>query len=121
MHTSKNVYSFELSHKEGHIIITAQQWPWSVLQVVPATPDTFDAVVAKCGECGFVAKHDTDRTFCIIHLCSGDQGGLYPEKHIEVYSQEDARKYLDSLKDCMAQAAVWYHANISKAQDDAFL
>ena len=81
MHTSKTVYSYEIEHQNGHTVITAQQWPWAVLQVVPTTSATFDAIVAQCKEReGFVATHGTDRTFCIIQLSSGDQGGKYPDR-----------------------------------------
>lgn len=113
MTTSKNVYSYEIEQREGHTLITAQQWPWAVLQVVPATPATFDAVVAQCEEReGFVATHGTDRTFCLVQISSGDQGGLYPDRHVDIFGQETARKYLDAVQDQMAQAAVWYYANI---------
>lgn len=116
MYTSKNVYSFELSREQGHTVLTAREYPWSVLQVVPATPDTFDEVLAKCqARGGNVAVHDTDRTFCVIHLCSGDQDGKYPDRHIEIDGRTSARRYLDALKDCMAQAAVWYHTNVAMA------
>ena len=119
MHTSGKIYSFVLSHESGHIALTAQEYPWSVLQVVPATPETFDAVYAKCkARGGYVAIHDTDRTFCIIHLCSGDQDGKYPDRHITVDGQDTARKYLDALKDCMAQAAVWYYTNVVRRCSD---
>lgn len=113
MHKSKTVYSFELSRQSGAILLTARQWPWPVLQVIPTTADDFEATLAKCkARGGNVATHDTEHTFCIIHLCSGDQGGRYPERHIMTDSQEAAERFLDALKDAMAQAAVWYHANV---------
>ena len=111
---SKTVYTFDLStDSRGHIALTSRLWPWCVLQVVPTTPATFDDVTAKLRAGGeLVAHHDTDRTFCIIHLCSGDQGGKYPNRHIEISDGPTARSFLDALKDCMAQAAVWYYTNI---------
>lgn len=112
MITSEHIFSFKMSECEGQILLTAQEWPWSVLQVVPATPENFDNVVAACEKRGFVAQHDTDRTFCIIHLCSGDQNGKYPERHISINSQTLAQKYIAALKDAMAQAAVWYYTNV---------
>lgn len=111
MRTSNKVRSFLLSEQGGYAILTAQEYPWSVLQVVPATPDNFDQVVAKLKERGFVAIHDTDRTFCIIHLASGDHDGKHPEKHIYL-NQNNYEEFLDELKDTMAQAAVWYKTNI---------
>ena len=111
METSNKVHSFLLSEQEGNILLTAKEYPWSVLQVVPATPDNFEQVVAKLKERGFVATHDTDRTFCIIHLCSGDHDGKHPEKHIYL-TQNNYEQFLEDLKDVMAQAAVWYKTNI---------
>ena len=113
MHISKTVYSFVIEQMKGHTIITAQQWPWAVLQVVPATPETFRAVVEQCKEReGFVATHGTDRTFCIVQVASGDQGGKYPDRKVEIFGQETARQYLDAVQDQMAQAATWYYTNV---------
>ena len=80
--------------------------------MIPTTPADFERTVAALKQRGMVAHHDTDRSFCIIHLCSGDQDGKYPVRHIEVDGHTTARRYLDALKDCMAQAAVWYYTNI---------
>ena len=114
MVTSKTIYTFKLSREQGHVLLTAQEYPWSVLQVVQTTPETFDKDLTKCKKewGGTIAIHDTDRTFFVIHLCSGDQGGKYPERHIVSDSMETIRLYLDSLRDAMAQAAVWYYTNV---------
>lgn len=112
MKTSKKIYAFRLTQQEGHVIITAQEWPWCVLQVIPIAPARFASVIEKLSQHGFVAHHDTDRTFAIIHLASGDHDGQHPEHHITIASQQDAEQYLDALKDAMAQAAVWYKTNI---------
>lgn len=111
MTTSNKVHTFLLSEQKGAILLTAQEYPWSVLQVVPATPDNFEQVVAKLKKRGFVAVHDTDRTFCIIHLASGNHDGKHPEKHINI-TQNNYEQFLEDLKDVMAQAAVWYKINI---------
>lgn len=79
MKTSSTIHSFLLSEQEGNILLTAQERPWSVLQVIPTTPADFDRTVAALKERGMVAHHDTDRTFCIIHLASGDHDGKHPE------------------------------------------
>lgn len=116
MKTSKTVYAFRLHTTDsGKVTLTAQAWPWSVLQVVPMNPAHFAAAVKKLRRHGFVAHHDSDRTFVIIHLASGDYDGLHPEHHISISSPDDARQYLDALKDVMAQAAVWYYANVIAA------
>lgn len=47
MITSKHIYTYEMEEREGHTLLTAQQWPWCVLQVVPTTPENFKAAVAQ--------------------------------------------------------------------------
>ena len=39
MITSKHIYTYEMEEREGHTFLTAQEWPWCVLQIVPTTPD----------------------------------------------------------------------------------
>lgn len=107
MKTSNKVHSFLLSQQEGQTILTTQDYPWSVLQVVPTTPEDFYRTVAALKERGMVAVHDTDRTFCIIHLASGDHDGQHPERHIAV-TQNNSEQIIEELNDVMAQAAVWY-------------
>ena len=111
MKASKTIHSFLLSQQEGQTILTAQEYPWSVLQVIPTTPADFDRTVAALRERGMVAHHDTDRTFCIIHMASGDHDGKHPERHIAV-TQGNYKQIIDDLKDTMAQAVVWYKTNI---------
>lgn len=111
MKASKTIHSFLLIQQEGQTLLMAQERPWSVLQVVPTTPADFDRTVAALKERGMVACHDTDRTFCIIHLASGDHDGKHPERHIAV-TQDNHRQIIEELKDTMAQAAVWYKTNI---------
>jgi thiamine pyrophosphate-dependent acetolactate synthase large subunit-like protein len=72
MKTSRTIHSFLLSQQEGQTLLTAQEYPWSVLQVIPTTPADFDRTVAALKERGMVAHHDTDRTVCVF---MGD-GGL---------------------------------------------
>ena len=111
MKASKTIHSFLLTKQEGQTILTAQEYPWSVLQVIPTTPADFDRTVAALKERGIVAHHDTDRTFCIIHLESGDHDGQHPERHIAV-TQDNHKQIIEELKDTIAQAAVWYETNI---------
>lgn len=113
MTTSKTIYTYEIEEREGHTLLTAQEWPWCVLQVVQTTAENLKAAVAQCEACeGFVATHGTDRSFCIVQIASGDQRGRYPERHLEICGQETARKYIDAVKDQMAQAVVWYYTNV---------
>ena len=111
MKASKTIHSFLLSQQEGQTLLTAQERPWSVLQVIPTAPEDFDRTVAALKERGMVACHDTDRTFCIIHLASGDHDEQHPERHIAI-TQDNHKQIIEELKDTMAQAAVWYKTNI---------
>ena len=111
MKASKTIHSFLLSEQEGQTLLTAQERPWSVLQVIPTTPANFDRTVAALKERGMVACHDTDRTFCIIHLASGDHDGKHQERHIAI-TQDNHMQIIEELEDTMAQAAVWYKTNI---------
>lgn len=112
MKKSKAIYNFAISHQQGKILLTAQEYPWSVLQVITFEPQYFDKVVAIFKRRGMVVTHDKDRSFCIIHLCSGDQNGTYSDKHINTDTPAAIDKYLEALKDAMAQAVVWYYTNI---------
>lgn len=111
MKTSRTIHSFLLSQQEGQTLLTAQEYPWSVLQVIPTTPADFNRTVTVLKKRGMVAHHDTDRTFCIIHLASGDHDGQHPERHIAV-TQGNYKQIIEELKDTMAQASVWYETNI---------
>ena len=111
MKASRTIHSFLLSQQEGQTLLTAQERPWSVLQVIPTTPTDFDRIVAVLKQRGMVSHHDTDRTFCIIHLASGDHDGQHPERHIAI-TQDNHKQLVEDLKDTMAQAAVWYKTNI---------
>lgn len=111
MKTSRTIHSFLLSEQKGHTLLTAQEYPWSVLQVIPTTSADFDRTVAVLKQRGFVAHHDIDRTFCIIHLTSGDHDGQHPERHIAI-TQNNHMQIIEELKNVMAQAAVWYESNV---------
>lgn len=111
MKTSSTIHSFLLSEQEGQTLLTAQEYPWSVLQVIPTTPADFDRIVTVLKKRGFVAHHDIDHTFCIIHLTSGDHDGQHPERHIAI-TQNNYMQFIEELKNVMAQAAVWYESNV---------
>ena len=111
METSNKIRSFLISEQEGAILLTAQEYPWSVLQVIPTTPENFEQVVEKLKKRGVVAQHDTDRTFCIIHLASGNHDGKHPERYVTI-TQNNCDQVFEEIKDSMFQAAVWYKTNI---------
>lgn len=111
MRTSNKVRSFLLSEQKGAILLTANEYPWSVLQVIPTTPENFEQVVAKLKERGVVAHHDTDRTFCVIHLTSGNHDGKHPERNVTI-TQDNYNQVFEEIKDSMVQAAVWYKTNV---------
>ena len=93
MITSKTVHYFQLSQQEGHTLLSAQEYPWSVLQVVPTTPAEFESTMAILKERGMVAHHDTDRTFFIIHLTSGDHDGQHLERYITITQDNHMQGY----------------------------
>lgn len=78
---------------------------------VPTTPADFEKTKAILKKRGMVAHHDTDRTFFIIHLTSGDHDGQHPERYITI-TQDNHMQIINDLKDTMAQAAVWYKTNV---------
>lgn len=45
MKKSKVIYNFTISQQQGKILLTAQEYPWSVLQVITFEPEYFDKVV----------------------------------------------------------------------------
>ncbi len=111
MITSKVIHTFELSHMEGYIMLTAQEYPWTVCQVVPCTPENHDRILEALRERGSVAQHDTDKSFFVIQAASGDYDGKHPERYIEV-NQDNYKDFLAAMRDTLAQAAVWYKTNI---------
>ena len=111
MTTSNTIYSFTISKQEGHTILTANEYPWSVLQVVPTTEADFDHTKEVLLKRGSVAHHDTDRTFFIIHLTSGNHDGQHPERHLQI-TQANYESVFNAITDAMSQAAVWYKVNI---------
>ena len=34
-------HTFTMTKEDGHTLLTSQEYPWCVLQVVPTTPDTY--------------------------------------------------------------------------------
>lgn len=113
MIVSKTVYQFEPRVVREKLLLFTRSWPWSVLQIVPTTPDSYEEVVARCRKRGMVGLHDTDRTFCVIRTAGGDLGGKRPECKVDVFTQPDADRLLAAIADELAQAAVWFHANKS--------
>lgn len=55
MKKSSVIYNFAISQQQGKILLTAQEYPWSVLQVITFEPQYFDKVVALCKRRGIVA------------------------------------------------------------------
>ena len=113
MTASKTVYQFEPRVVREKLLLFTRSWPWSVLQIVPTTSESYDEVVARCRKRGMVGLHDTDRTFCVIRTAGGDLGDKRPEYKVDVFTQPYADRQLAAIADELAQAAVWFHANKS--------
>ena len=39
-----------MEEREGKVLLTTKEWPYSVLQVVPTTPETYNEVVEGCSQ-----------------------------------------------------------------------
>ncbi len=116
MVTSKTVYTYKIMQRDGVTLLEAQQWPWTVVQIVPVPDGGLDSVLAKleAGMAGPVVQHDHDKSFVVIMICAGDQGGKYPERHLEL-TQDNHMEHYNAILDTMAQAAVWYKTNVIDA------
>lgn len=112
MEKSKKVYSFRPFTLHGCTFLEAQEWPWTVAQIVPTTPDNRARVLAALKDIhGTVAEHDSDKSFFVVQACSGDQDGKHPERHLYI-DQANYKDFLAAMRDTLAQAAVWYETNI---------
>ena len=67
MITSKTIHSFKLSVQEGHTVLATQEYPWSVLQVVPTTPEEFDSTKEVLAKRGYVAHRYRPHLFHYPH------------------------------------------------------
>lgn len=48
MRKSERIFNFEMEERDGKVLLTTKEWPYSVLQVVPTTPETYNEVVEGC-------------------------------------------------------------------------
>lgn len=104
-------HTFTLTEQDGHTLLTSQEYPWCVLQVVPTTPDTYLRTYSLLLNRGYIAHHPVCRQFLIIHLASGNHDGQHPEREIKI-TQSNSLSFLSVLKDTMAQAVEWYYTHI---------
>lgn len=56
MRKSERIFNFEMEERDGKVLLMTKEWPYSVLQVLPATPETFDEVVEKCRKRAMAAE-----------------------------------------------------------------
>lgn len=85
------------------LLLTAQEYPWSVCQIVPTPPDQHDAIIAKLRPTHWIAIADGRKDFIVLHATSGGKG----EKHLEV-TQANHLEVAQAIQDTMAQAAAYY-------------
>lgn len=83
------LYHFDVSttqDKSGNDItlLTAQEHPWSVLQIVPIPEGKFGASIEVLKKRGMVAIPNGRKDFAVIHVGSGDVDGKHPEHRVEV-------------------------------------
>lgn len=106
------IYTFEVSTTKDRgdndvTLLTAQQYPWCVLQIVPIPEGKFDESLEVLKKHGAVALANGRKDFAVTHVGSGDTDGKHPERHIEV-TPANYQQVLADLKECMRQAAVWW-------------
>lgn len=104
-------HTFTLTEQDGHTLLTSQEYPWCVLQVVPTTLDTYLHTYSQLLHRGYIAQHPVCRQFLIIHLACGNHDGQHPEREIKI-TQSNSLFFLSVLKDTMAQAVEWYYTHI---------
>lgn len=112
MTTSEKIYTFAVRHDHGATILEAQQWPWTVVQVIPTTPANRDGNLDKLKQRhDTFAVHDFDNSFVVVHVGGGTQGGRHPDWYVDI-TQDNYRAVYQAICDQVAQAAVWYKTNI---------
>lgn len=109
------IYTFEASttkDRSGNdvTLLTAQQYPWCVLQIVPIPEGKFESSIEILKQHGYVGLANGRKDFAVIHTGSGDTDGRHPERHVEV-TPANYQQVLTDLKECMRQGAVLW-ANI---------
>ena len=85
------------------VLLTAQEFPWSVLQVVPTPVEKHDAIIENLKATHWIGKVNSRKDFIILHSGSGGEG----EKHINI-TQENHEEISFLIQDCMRQAAAWW-------------
>lgn len=116
MRASKTAYTFRLLPYSGATLLEAQEWPWTVAQIVPVTPaDRAEVLAALRKTHGVIVEHDRVKSFYVVHSCSGDQGGRYPERHVTI-TQNNYHDFYNAMCDVLVQASVWYVANVIEAR-----
>lgn len=106
------VYNFKVSTTKDNggndvTLLTSQEYPWSVLQIVPIPEGKFEASIEILKKRGMVAIPNGRDDFAVIHVGSGDVDGKHPERRVEV-TQANHEQIIENLKECMRQAAVWW-------------
>ncbi len=114
MITSKTAHTFKMHYNrdKGHVLLEAQEYPWTWCQVVHTTPENREqlrAEIAKHFEP--IAEHDTDKSFLVFQIAGGNYDGQHPERFVEI-NQNNHSQVFHAIVDTVAQAAAWYYANV---------
>lgn len=112
MTSSEKICTFAVRREHGTILLEAQQWPWTVVQVIPTTPDNRADIVARLRQRhDTFAVHDYDSSFVVVHVGGGTQGGRRPDWRVDI-TQDNYRAVYQVICEQVAQAAVWAKTNI---------
>lgn len=99
IHTFVQSTAFDKDNNEV-VLLTAQEFPWSVLQVVPTPVEKHDAIIEHLKATHWISKVNGRKDFIILHAGSGGEG----KKNINI--TPDNQEEIDFLiQDCMRQAA----------------
>jgi hypothetical protein len=121
MTTSEKIYTFAVRHEHGATLVEAQQWPWTVVQVISTTTANRDGNLDTLKQRhDTFAVHDYDNSFVVVHVGGGTQGGRHPDRSVDI-TQDNYRVVYQAICDQVAQAAVWYKTNVIDAAKNHLL
>lgn len=82
--------------------VTAIGYPYMNCQIIPATPATFEAVLSRLSERGWVAYAPGRKDFMAIHIGGG--------RKIPI-TQQNAERVAKDMQECLREAAMYWAAS----------
>lgn len=100
-----------VSQKDGSIVplIYAQEYPWVIAQVVPTTPDNRQRLIDHARMMNSLPYFaNGDNSFFVIQA-----KGTTDNHHVEI-TQDNYTDVYQAVKNCLQDAADWYHLQQQK-------